>query len=188
MKRVNIKKITISAILIALALALSVAERMLPIGALVPVPGIKLGLANIVTMLALFYIGTPGALTILVARCLLGALFSGVTTLIFSLSGGLLALFVMLLVMQWMGRAFSIFGVSIAGAAAHNVGQILAASLFLGENLIYAYLPVLLITGIVTGVLTATAAGLLFGKLEKNGTISRYFGGSVMRFSKGSSS
>ena len=86
-----------------------------------------------------------------------------------------------------MGRAFSIFGVSIAGAAAHNVGQILAASLFLGENLIYTYMPVLLIAGIVTGVLTATAAGLLFGKLEKNGTIARYFGGAKMRLSKGSS-
>ena len=66
MKRLSIKKVTISAILIALAVALSIAERMLPIGALVPVPGIKLGLANIVTMLALFYIGTPGALMILV--------------------------------------------------------------------------------------------------------------------------
>ncbi len=185
MKRVNIKKITISAMLIALALALSVAERLLPIGALVPVPGIKLGLANIVTMFSLFYIGTPGALLILVSRCLLVALFSGITTLIFSLSGGILALFVMLLVMQWQGRAFSIFGISIAGAAAHNVGQILAASLFLGENLIYTYLPLLLITGVATGILTAAISGSLFTKLERNGTIARYFSGAKMRMSKG---
>lgn len=185
MKRANIKKIAISAMLIALALALSVAERMLPIGALVPVPGIRLGLANIVTMFALFYIGTPGALLILVSRCLLAALFSGITTLLFSLSGGILALFAMLLVMQWQGRAFSIFGISIAGAAAHNVGQILAASLFLGENLIYTYLPILLITGIATGILTASISGLLFTKLEKNGTISRNFGVAKMRMSKG---
>ncbi len=187
MNRFNIKKITLSAILIVLALALSLAERLLPIGAIVPVPGIRLGLANIVTMLALFYMGTSGAVVILVARCIIAALFSGVMSLLFSLSGGLLALFTMLLVMQWMNRAFSIFGISIAGAAAHNTGQILAASLLLGENLIFTYLPVLLLTGIATGILTAAASGLLFTKLEKNGTISRYFEGAKMRLSKGKS-
>lgn len=185
MKRLNIRKITLSAILVALALALSLAENLLPIGAIVPVPGIRLGLANIVTMLALFYIGTSGAIIILVTRCLIAALFSGVMSLMFSLSGGLLALFTMLLAMQWMNRAFSIFGISIAGAAAHNTGQILAASLLLGENLIFTYLPFLLLTGIATGILTATASGLLFTKLEKNGTISKYFNGAAMRLSKG---
>ena len=185
MKRTYIKKITTGAILIALALALSLAERLLPIGAVVPLPGIRLGLANIVTMLALFYIGTSGALVILVSRCLIAALFSGITSLLFSLTGGLLALFVMLLVMQWMGRGFSVFGVSIAGAAAHNTGQILAASLLLGENLIFTYLPILLLTGIVTGIITAATAGLIFTKLEKNGTISKYFEGAKMRLSKG---
>ena len=97
MKNQGIKKIALSSILVALALALSLAERFLPIGALIPVPGIRLGLANIVTMLALFYIGTLGAFIILVSRCLLASLFSGIFSLVFSLSGGVLALFVMLL-------------------------------------------------------------------------------------------
>ena len=105
--------------------------------------------------------------------------------LLFSLTGGLLAFFVMLLMIRWHGRAFSIFGISIAGAAAHNLGQIAAASLLLGENLFFTYLPILLLTGIVTGILTATAAGLLFSKLESNGTISRYFKGAKMYFGKG---
>lgn len=185
MKTPDIKKIALSAILVALALALSLAEKLLPIGALIPVYGVKLGLANIVTMLALFYIGTAGAVVILVSRCLLASLFSGIMSLLFSLSGGLLALFTMLLLMQWHNRAFSIFGISIGGAAAHNTGQIIAASLLLGENLFYTYLPILLLTGIATGILTATAAGFLFAKLERNGTISRYFNGAKMRLTKG---
>lgn len=169
------RKIAVSAMLIALALALSVAERLLPIGALIPVYGIKLGLANVVTMMALFYIGAVGALVILVSRCMLASLFSGVMSLLFSLTGGLLALAVMLLLVAGYNRAFSLFGISVGGAAAHNVGQILAASALLGENLIYTYLPVLLFAAIATGVLTASVAGVLFAKLEKNGVISRYF-------------
>ena len=175
MKKKMVQKITISALLVALALALSVAERLLPIGALIPVPGVKLGLANVVTMLALFYIGARGALAVLVLRCLLGGLFTGITAMIFSLSGGLLAFAAMLALKQWHARAFSIFGISIGGAAAHNAGQIIAASLLLGQNLYTTYLPILLLTGLATGVITAAAAGALFIRLEKSGVISRYF-------------
>lgn len=180
--KINIKTITISGVLIALALALSLVERIFPLSAIVPVPGIKLGLANVITMLALFYIGPAGALLILVSRCLLGALFSGITALIFSLSGGLLAFLAMLIIKMAYGKAFSIFGVSIGGAAAHNIGQILAASALLGENLIYTYLPLLLLTGIATGVLTAAVSGSLFKKLESNGFITRNFRGSRLYF------
>ncbi len=182
--KINIKIITISGILIAAAVALSVAEKMLPIGAFIPVPGIKLGLANVVTMLALFYIGPGGALLILISRCLLGALFSGITGLFFSLSGGILAFSAMLFIKLFYGRAFSVFGISIGGAAAHNIGQILAASLLLGENLIYTYLPLLLLTGIATGVLTAAVSASLFIKLEKNGFISRNFPKSRLYFAE----
>lgn len=173
--KINIKIIAISAILIALALALSIAERIFPLGALIPVPGIKLGLANVITMLALFYLGPARALLILISRCLLGALFTGITGLFFSLSGGILAFFAMLIIKSAYGKAFSIFGVSIGGAAAHNIGQIIAASFFLGENLIYTYLPLLLLTGLATGVLTAAVSGSLFKKLENIGFISRNF-------------
>ena len=102
MNNARIRKIAAGALLVALALALSVAEKLLPIGAIIPVPGVKLGLANVVTMLALFYIGAPGALVILVTRCLLGALFSGITALLFSLTGGLLALVVMMAHQSWI--------------------------------------------------------------------------------------
>ena len=174
-KRIGVKDITVGGLLVAVALALSVAERVLPIGALIPLPGIKLGLANVVTMMALLYIGPSGALAIVTVRCLLGGLFTGITSMLFSLTGGLFAFAAMLLTRQLYGRAFSIFGISMAGAAFHNIGQILMAALLLGEGLLYTYLPVLLLTGLATGILTAAVAGPLFARLEKTGFIARHF-------------
>ncbi|MGI5848759.1 MAG: Gx transporter family protein [Christensenellales bacterium] len=178
MKKTNVKRIVVSSLLVAVAVTLSITEKIFPIGAIVPVPGIKLGLANVVTMMALFYIGPLGAWTILVVRCLLGGLFSGVISMLFSLTGGTFAFFAMLLTKKFYGKTFSIYGVSMAGAAFHNVGQILAASVLLGENLLRTYLPILLFAGLGTGILTAAVAGPLFTKLERNGFIVRYLEGS----------
>ena len=88
------KKIALNGILISLALVLSYIESLFPTGLIIPVPGIKLGLANIVTMFALFYLGFNSAFTITVLRCLLAALlFGGFSSMLYSLSGALLALF-----------------------------------------------------------------------------------------------
>ena len=120
--KIKTRELTLCAVLAALALALSYMESFFPLALIVPLPGVKLGLANIVTLYALYAIGFPSALAILLVRCTLGALFAGnASALLFSLLGGLSALLVMALLSG--AKKLSIFGVSIAGAAAHNCGQ-----------------------------------------------------------------
>ena len=159
--RITTKKLALAAVLTALALGLSTLENLFPVSLLVPLPGIKLGLANIVTVFALYRLGAPFALAILVARCLLGAMFAGnVSALLFSLMGGVLAMLVMILLRR--AKRLSVYGVSIAGAAAHNIGQICAAMLVLGGTAVLGYLPVLLGVSLITGTLTGFVASLLF--------------------------
>ena len=155
------KEITLCAVLTALALALSYMERFIPLQLIVPLPGVKLGLANIVTLVALYMLKPRHALMILIPRCILGALFGGgITGLMFSLLGGLLAVGAMTLAKKL--PLFSIYGVSILGAAAHNIGQILAAMAVLKSVYIGAYLPYLLVVGIWTGLLIGfVTAGIL---------------------------
>ena len=155
------KKLALCAVLISLALALSYMERFLPLQLLVPLPGVKLGLANIVTLIALYLMGPASAFAILVPRCIMGAIFGGgITGLMFSLTGGLLAMSTMVLARKV--RYLSIFGVSILGAAAHSVGQILIAMVLMNSVYVGAYLSYLLCVSIFTGLATGTAgAGVL---------------------------
>ena len=163
------KTITQSAILIALALALSYTERFIPLQLVIPLPGVKLGLANIVTLTALFLLGWKRTLPILVIRCLLGGMFGSLTSLIFSLAGGLLSLGIMALCRKI--PLFSLYGISILGAAVHNIGQILAAMALMRSVYVAAYLPYLLLIGIFTGLATGAAcAGVL--RVLKAGSIS----------------
>lgn len=157
--RHRVRRLTLDAVLIALALVLSIVERWIPLELIVPVPGIKLGLANIVTLFALLRLTPLDAVAILVTRSVILGLITGPTTLFFSLGGGTLALLVMWLLGRWEGRAFSLIGLSVAGAAAHNFGQILVAVVLLAEPLLLQmYLPPLLLTSIVTGALTGIGA------------------------------
>lgn len=150
-----------AALLTALALGLSWMERFIPLQLLVPLPGIKLGLANLVTLFALYFLGGRMALAILCVRCLLGSLFGGgVTAFCFSITGGLLALAVMALARRL--PLLSVYGVSILGAAAHHVGQILVAVALLRSGYVVAYLPFLLLVAIATGFLTGAISSTLF--------------------------
>lgn len=164
------KKLTLCALLIALALALSYTERFIPLQMIVPLPGVKLGLANIVTLIALYLLGPKYAFAILIPRCIFGAVFGGgITGLMFSLTGGILAMSTMALAKKL--PLFSVYGVSILGAAAHNVGQILAAMLLMHSYYIGAYLPYLLLVALFTGFATGAAgAGVL--RAFKAGNIS----------------
>jgi heptaprenyl diphosphate synthase len=155
------KKLTLCAVLVALALALSYTERFLPLQWLIPLPGVKLGLANIVTLIALYLMGGKYAVAILVPRCILGSIFGGgITGLLFSLTGGMLAMGVMILCRKM--PHLSIYGVSVLGAAAHSVGQILAAMGLMQSVYVLAYLPYLLGISIFTGLATGAAgAGVL---------------------------
>lgn len=155
------RKLTLCAVLLSLALALSYLERFIPLQMVIPLPGVKLGLANIVTLIALYLLGPKAAFGILVPRCMMSAIFGGgITGLLFSLTGGLLAMSTMALCRRV--PAFSVYGISILGAAAHNIGQILAAMVLLQSVYVAAYLPYLLLVAIATGFATGTAgAGVL---------------------------
>lgn len=157
----NTKRLVQSAVLVSLALALSYTERFIPLQLLIPLPGVKLGLANVVTLMALYLLGTKSAFVILILRCVLGAVFGGgITGLLFSLTGGLLAMSVMALSRKM--PFLSVYGVSILGAAAHNVGQILAAMVLLQSVYVGAYLSYLLAVALFTGFATGGAvAGVL---------------------------
>lgn len=169
------KKITLNSLLISLALVLSFVERFVPLNLVVPIPGIKLGLANIVTMFVLFYIDIPSAIAVTVLRCVLASLlFGGMSSLLFSLSGAFFALIIMILLKFGYEKAFSLVGISMGGAAAHNTGQIVAASLMMKNTAIFAYLPILLITGLGTGLLTAIISMNLFIIFEKTNRVKSY--------------
>ena len=162
--KLTTKQLTLCAVLTAMALALSYLENFFPLSLAIPIPGIKLGLANIVTLFALYVLGPAQALMILTARCLLGAVFAGnMNALIFSLMGGITAMAAMILLAR-TGR-FSVYGVSVGGAAAHSCGQVAAAILTLGNTAPLYYLPILLGVSLFTGALTGFIAACLFRAL-----------------------
>ncbi len=150
------KQLTICALLISLALVLSYTERFIPLQMVIPLPGVKLGLANIVTLIALYLMGAGNTWIILIIRCTLGSFFGGgITGLMFSLTGGCLAVAVMIPARRI--PAFSIYGVSILGAAAHQIGQIAIAMVLMDSVYVGAYLPYLLVVALFTGMATGTA-------------------------------
>ncbi len=166
----TIKSTIVEGILVTMALILSYVERMIPIGLIIPIPGIKLGLANIVTLFALFYLGIKSALLISLLRCIIAAmLFGGIYSFLFSLSGALLSLLVMSILMGGYSRYFSIFGISIGGAAAHNIGQVIIASLVLQSTAVLPYLSLLLLSSLITGSLTGFTSALLINHFDKIG-------------------
>ena len=156
------KNIALCAVLAALALGLSTLEGLFPVSLLIPLPGVKLGLANIVTVFALYRLGAGAALAILVTRCLLGGLFAGnLSAMLFSVLGGVTAMLVMILLQRLVWPRLSVYGVSLGGAAAHNVGQMAAAVITLGSTMVLGYLPFLLAVSLVTGTLTGFVTALL---------------------------
>jgi len=162
--KLTTKQLTLCAVLTAMALALSYLENFFPLSLAVPLPGIKLGLANIVTVFALYALGPAQALLILIARCILGAMFAGnMNALIFSLLGGVTAMLMMILFSRI--PRLSVYGVSVGGAAAHNCGQVAAAVLTLGNTAPLYYLPILLGVSLFTGALTGFIAACLFRAL-----------------------
>ena len=166
--KLTTKQLTLCAVLTAMALALSYLENFFPLSLAIPVPGIKLGLANIVTVFALYALGQLQALMILTARCFLGAVFAGnMNALIFSLMGGFTAKLMMIVLSRI--KRLSVYGVSIGGAAAHNCGQVAAAVLTLGNAAPLYYLPILLGVSLFTGALTGLISACLFRALEHTG-------------------
>ena len=157
-------KIGQASILTALALIVSYIEAILPFS--IAIPGVKLGIANIVIVIALYRLGARYAFTINVLRIFIaGFLFSGVFGILYSLAGGLLSFVVMIGVKK--ARIFSIVGVSLAGGVAHNLGQLLTAAALVENIKVFVYFPVLLFAGLVSGILIGIVAGLVVDRLDK---------------------
>ncbi len=158
------KKIAHLGLFTALAMILSFVESQIP--ALVAIPGIKVGLPNIAIVFLLYRIGTKEAIAVSFVRVfLVSLLFGNLQVLTFSLAGAALSMLGMILLKKtnW----FSVITVSIVGGILHNVGQILAACLWTQTAEVALYLPVLLISGMLTGGLIGLAAGILVNRLRK---------------------
>lgn len=151
----NAKKIALHGLMLAVIVALTTAEHMLPPLPFVP-PGVKLGLSNIVTMFCVFFVGRVSAVTLNVLKALFVLLTRGWLAGVLSLSGGLLSIGAVILLLLFWKDSASFAAVSVAGATAHNLGQYAAVSLVLRANYFAYYLPVLLVSGIVMGLATGT--------------------------------
>ena len=157
------KRLLLLAMLTAVAMILSYVESLLPS---VGIPGVKMGLANIAVIFALFRFGWKEAAALSLVRVLLvSLLFGSVGAMLYSLAGAVLSLAVMALLRR-IDR-FSIVGISVAGGVAHNAGQILMAMLILQTKQLLVYLPVLAVSGIAGGVLTGLAAALLIRRIPE---------------------
>lgn len=162
----SVKKITTCGVLAALAMAISLLERYVPMD--IVLPGLKLGLANIVTVYAIVRIGKKEAFMIFVTRVLAVALVSGrVSSLLFSFLGGLFAYFIMCILERFLDKSISIVGLSIAGAAFHNIGQIIAGFITIGSFSILSYLSYLLILSIPIGFITGGLLTVFLNKTKK---------------------
>ena len=157
------KKVAMLGLTIALAMIMSYIEALVPIS--FAVPGIKMGLANIVIIFVLYKIGTKEAILVSIIRVILvSLLFSNVMAMAYSIAGAVLSLGIMWILKKT--DKFSVIGVSIAGGIMHNVGQIIMAVILLGTEQIALYLPVLIITGTVTGVVIGIVSGLVINRFK----------------------
>ena len=156
-----------NAVMLALAFAFSWLEHMLPLSLFLPLPGVKLGLANVVTV-ALFYLIAPvDAAVISVLRIGLSALLFGTPiSLFFSLLGGAFSYLALWACRPFFGRVFSMIGVSVLSATGHHIGQITAAIILFDTGVILSYLPVLLLAGVVTGGVTGVVLNLCERRLR----------------------
>ena len=170
----NTRKLVFISLLVAMGTTLHVVEGMIPNP--FPLPGVKLGLANIVTLIALYYYGLRDGMAVAVLRVVLGSLAGGVFLspgFLLSLSGAVVSTMVMACLLRH-AQCFSIKGVSVAGAVSHNVGQLLAASLLIQSRSIFFYLPFLLLAAVATGMITGHLLDLVIKRLDKSGIINKY--------------
>lgn len=146
----GIKRMIFLSLLVSIGLALSLFESMMPLPFIVP--GAKLGLSNMVILITLVVFGFKEALTVGTLKSIIFTLATGsVTSLFYSLSGSVLSCILMFIINHRFSNIFSLIGVSIFGAVAHNFGQVLVASLMMSNIRIFSYLPILLLTSLFTG-------------------------------------
>ena len=160
------KKLVLTGLFFALALVLSIVENTLP-PLPIPVPGVKFGLSNIAVMFALFFLSKSQAYTIAILKALFVIVTRGIIAGILSLFGGLLSLTVMLLLMFVFRDKISYLVLSIFGAGAHNIGQFVAITFIYTGMYLWAYIPVLLVSGVAAGIVTATLLRFILPAFKK---------------------
>ena len=155
-------KVAYFGVFTALALIFSYVETLIPFQ--IGIPGVKLGLANLIIVIALYKMNLKETYLLSVTRIILsGFIFGNLFSIIYSLSGGLLSLSVMAFLKKQGG--FSVMGISIAGGVMHNVGQLLVAMVIVETFSIIYYIPVLLIAGVITGLVIGIAANEMLKRL-----------------------
>lgn len=155
------RKISNIAMLSALAIIFGYIESLFPAS---PIPGIKLGISNIVILIALYRMNFGSAFFIMLIKVLVTSLlFSGLNVFIYSFSGGVFSI----LIMHFSKPIFSKIGVSMAGGVFHNIGQLLTASVMMQTSAVFVYTPYLLISGIIVGFVTGNISSIILKRFDK---------------------
>lgn len=165
MKKMTVQKMVLLAMFSTIALTIFVIESMLP--PLAPVPGIKLGLANVITLILLVCFNERDAFLVLFVRILLGSICAGqLMSFMYSLCGGLLCFITMAIINRLLRKQY-IFITSVFGAIAHNIGQLIVAIFLVRQPGILVYLPLMMISAVLTGLFTGFCAWFTTPRLEK---------------------
>lgn len=169
--------IAYTALMTALAAVAGYLEMLFPID-LFGIPGVKLGLANAVSLIALFILGPLYAFLIMTVRVfLLGFMFGNMYSIIYGLAGGCLSIGLMCLLKR--SGAFKMTGLSAAGGAAHNIGQLIVAFISFGSINLKYYMPLLVISGTIFGCLIGILAEMIYARIGKGGNNDRVFEGNA---------
>jgi len=157
------KKLTTLALSVAIAMILSFVESKIPL--FVAIPGIKVGLANIAVVFTLYKIGAKEAIAVSLVRVVLvSMIFGNIESMLFSLTGATLSFVVMFLMKKY--TPLTEVAVSVSGGIMHNIGQIGAASVIMGTNVVSYYLPFLILSGTIAGIVVGVASAILIKKVK----------------------
>lgn len=160
------KRIVLLSLMVSLALVLSIIESWFPLP--ISIPGVKLGLANIITITVIIFFGFIDALSVVFIRCILASIYGGgITGFLFSISGGILSTIIMFIMYKKGSKLFSTIGISVAGAVTHNIAQIVIAGIIMKDAAVYTVLPLLLISGGIMGIFVGLSSGFLETAIRK---------------------
>lgn len=160
------KKIIVLALLVSQALVLSIIENAIPI--FVPIPGVKIGLANIISLFTIATFGIKETLTVVILRVILASMFTGgMSAFLYSISGGILSSIIMWIMYNYFYNKFSFISISIIGAVFHNAGQLLTASIVINDIRVFYYFPILLISAVITGTLIGITSKYSINPIKK---------------------
>lgn len=165
MKKLN--KIVFLSLLVSIGLALSVLETSIPFP--IPIPGARLGLSNIVILVSLIIFGFRDTFIVSILKSIVLMLVTGsISSFIYSISGAILSTIVMFIVYKYFLNIFSLIGISILGAVAHNTAQVSVATVIMNNIKIFSYLPVLLLLSLFTGYFVGISSNYISKNLRKN--------------------